>query len=196
MNKLQFDPIDHRYTLNGVHIPNVTSVLEDVGIVDFSMVPREIIEAAQARGTAVHHATHLYDLGTLNEDTLGEVVRPYLEGWKKFRAETGVMLLSREQMVFSQMYRFAGTLDAVAILFGKPGILDIKTGANCGAAVQTAAYELAYNEPLKAKDRTRARWTLQLKDTGEYSVIEHTSKLDKSIFLSALSVYNYKRRKK
>jgi len=196
MNKLHFEPIDHRYTLDGVHIPNVTTVLEDVGIVDFSMVPKDTLEEAQARGTAVHHATHLHDLGTLNEETLGDKIKPYLEGWKKFKKETGVIFLERELVVFSEKYRFAGTLDAVALLFGKTGILDIKSGADSGAAVQTAAYEIAHNEKLGATVRTKKRWSVQLTKTGDYKLKEHSGKTDKSIFLGALSVYNYKQNKK
>jgi hypothetical protein len=192
MKKLTFDPVDHVYCYDGVQVPNVTSVLENVGIVDFSMVPHDTLEHAKKRGTAVHHATHLYDLENLNEDTLGEEVRPYLDAWKRFRIETGVVFIETEKVVFSEKYMYAGTLDRTAILFGGFGILDIKSGDSSGAAIQTAAYDLAYNEKRKSVDRARKRWTVSLNKNGKYKVAEHTSKTDKSVFLSALSVYNYK----
>lgn len=191
--KLTFDPIDHIYCVDGVQVPNVTSILEDVGITDFSHVPGDVLEHAQKRGTAVHHAAHLFDLGKLNEDSLGEEIRPYLEAWKKFKRETGVMLLECETLVYSEKYRFAGTLDRVAILYGAVGILDIKSGDDSGAAIQTAGYEIAYNEGKKVKDKTKKRWTVRLNRDGNYKVVTLTDMRDKSVFLGALSVYNYKR---
>jgi hypothetical protein len=57
---LHFDAAAHTYSVNGVVKPNVTSILEDVGIVDYSAVPAQNRELGLARGRVVHLITQYH----------------------------------------------------------------------------------------------------------------------------------------
>ena len=68
---LRFDPDSHLYRVDGIIVPSVTQVLEDVGIVDYSRLPGSTREMALRRGSAVHAACHYDDEGDLDETQLG-----------------------------------------------------------------------------------------------------------------------------
>jgi hypothetical protein len=193
---LTFDPIKHKYKWNGVEVPGVTSILKDVGIIDYSNAPEKAMEYGKERGTAAHEATRLYDKGELEiVETLElPVWRPYLDAWIAFKKDTGFSFVEIEQPLYSQKYGFAGTVDRVGTM-GALAILDIKTGVTIPAwtAIQTAAYEIAYNEGKKVAEKTKKRYGVLLKNDGKYSIKEYKDKTDVAVFLSALSVYNYKR---
>lgn len=194
MNNLFFDPIHHIYTLNGLRVRSVTQILQEAGLVDYSHVPAMVLEAARKFGTAVHKATELYDLDNLDESILDNALRPYLDGWKKFRKDTGVIIEAVEEMVCSEKYRFAGKPDRRVIL-DKRGILDIKTSFEMLPAVrlQTAGYELAYNEGRAVKDKSHRRLAVLLNDDGGgYKIEEYRNKNDANIFLAALTICNFK----
>jgi CRISPR/Cas system-associated exonuclease Cas4 (RecB family) len=73
---------------------------------------------------------------------------------------------------------------------GRLCIIDIKTGSKQKAySCQTGAYALAYNE--MTGEKIKDRYCVYL-DENEYRLEHHTEKLDEMIFLSALSVYQYK----
>lgn len=89
---------------------------------------------------------------------------------------------------------FAGTSDRFGCFGVHPNvILDYKTGAYSPAhAIQTAAYQILIEESLKLK--VKQRFTLYISDE-KYNLIEHKDKNDKSIFLSMLQIYNWKKSK-
>src|SRR5678815_2139742 len=71
---VRFEESAHRYFVepSGREIPGVTRALEEAGLIDFSMVPRDVLLKAQDRGTRVHQALHYLDDGELDQDTLDE----------------------------------------------------------------------------------------------------------------------------
>jgi hypothetical protein len=125
MSPLQFNEENHVYTVDGVKIPSVTTVLSSTGISDYSRVPSQTLEEAAARGTAVHRILELYDMGQLAE--CPEWATEYLDAWKKFKTEMDVKILACEMRVFHDKFWFAGTLDRIAMIGGEKYILDIKT---------------------------------------------------------------------
>ena len=76
MPEFTFDPEGHVYTVNGVALPSVTSVLP--------YNYRGNNEAAMLKGTYVHDMCRLYLLNNLDEDNLDPVLVPYLDAFKKF----------------------------------------------------------------------------------------------------------------
>lgn len=74
MARFEFDPVAHRYTLDGRVLPSVTQILR--GLDDFSHVPARVLERARDRGTRVHSACNLDVLGTLDEATVDDEVAP------------------------------------------------------------------------------------------------------------------------
>lgn len=192
MAELAFDPIEHVYRLDGVVIPNVTRIL---GILDETWrVPAETLRAAAELGTAVHAACEYDDLGTLDESSVDADVWGYLEGWRRFRAETGFAPELIEARVFHPKLRYCGTLDRVGTLRGKHALLDIKSGAKWAShGPQTAAYQAAYEAEGGAHvARVQARYCLYLKSDGRYDLVPQKGKGDLSVFLAALTLTQYK----
>ncbi len=190
MDNLKFDADTHTYTHGGRIVPGVTTVLNDVGISDFSMVRREDLDYSKERGTAVHYACELYDNKNLGE--CPELIQPYLDQWVAFCDAFKPEWETVESKIFCPKFFYAGTLDRVAIINGRRTLIDIKTGVNCKShAIQTAAYANAYLTDKRIKMDRLCVYVY----SDKFSVIEHKSPLDYDVFLAALAVYNYKRSK-
>jgi hypothetical protein len=148
---------DHRYidTDTGRVYPSVTQTIRDAGLMGYMPEDDWYLE----RGTAVHAATALWDRGELDEDTVDPAVAPYLDAWKRYRADMrdpdiGLMI---EQIVYDPIVGYAGTMDRAGI--------DIKTGTSCPwHIVQCAAYHYAC--PIRPP-----QWqSVYLSDDGKYKV--------------------------
>ena len=192
---IQLNEEKHVYTVDGSIYPSVTTILQSAGYVDLSRIPRGILNYKRDIGKNVHLATQYYDERILDEDTVGEAERPYFEGYKKFILENQPEIVKIEEHIASKKFCFAGTPDRMLIIINK-GILEIKCTAiiNPSANIQTMAYKLAYNE-LYPKDKVKNRWILHLKGDGTYNLLPRTKDVeDKTAFLKALGVHNWKER--
>jgi hypothetical protein len=195
--QIDFKKDTHEYFISGIKVPNPTGILEKVGITDFSGIPPERLKIAQDFGTAVHMACELWDKKNLNESVLDPKLIPYLNAWKKFLDQTKFEIRKIEQIVGSEKYMFAGTLDRFGFFFGKQTIIEIKTcyEMNIKAArLQTAAYFIANNEMYKNEKATQ-RMVVLLKPTGDYDKEMLKNSMDTNIFLSCLSVINFREAK-
>lgn len=192
---LEFDSETHTYRYNGNLVAGVTSVLENVGLSDFSMVPQDILAQAQAFGTEVHYACELFDKGQEIPSTLSETSGLYMCHYIKFINDFWIEMIEVEKKVFCKKYLYAGTLDRVAVLkkiSSDPIIFDIKTGQkSISHSIQTAAYEYAYKTDQRQKKMDR--YTLYLSNDG-YKLSEPSkNRQDFDVFLAALTVHNYKK---
>jgi hypothetical protein len=196
---LEFNEELHEYFLDGSRIPHVTQVTDL--LTDYAAIPRATMEAAADRGTAVHLATQLWDDDDLDMDSLPDAVTPYVEAWAKFRRETGFVPAHIEYRVFSKTYRYAGTLDRTGIFTQMKGVkttepvlLDLKATYKIMAAVgpQTAGYLQAYREQVDAQ--IKRRFAVQLKADGTYRLEEFADPSDWSVFLSGLTILNWRQR--
>lgn len=193
------DEATHTYThRDGFRPPSVTQVLSFVPPFAgrFDHVDAERLDYARLRGSQVHRATHYYDEGDLDIATVDPVLMPYLLAWQKFRVETTFAPTIRETAVFHPVYGYAGMLDRIGTTpNGETVLLDIKTGDSLMAGPQTAAYLEAWcsghADDLPARLRPRHRWTVQLHDTGRYTITIHTDRRDFRVFLAALELYTY-----
>ncbi len=70
---------DHRYLLDGKPIDGLTSTISEAGLTRISD------PWYGERGTAVHLATEYFDKGTLDEDSVVDEIKGYLESWKQLR---------------------------------------------------------------------------------------------------------------
>jgi hypothetical protein len=203
-NKLTFNKETHEYFFNGAKLPSVTHILQDAGIIDLSGIPFSRLEAAREFGSAVHLACQLYDEDNLNEKTLDHNLRPYLDAWVKFEKDTGFeiiefeedtgfVIIENENPICSPKYRFAGTPDRVGRLDCLT-IVDIKSTAELSPAIgiQTAGYQIAWNETHEEKVKKRIAVLLQ--PDGKYKIESYKDKNDTNVFLAALSVFNWKKR--
>lgn len=184
---LTFDRFTHTYRWNGAVVPSVTQILGQ--LTDLSMIPRDVLERKRQIGTWVHEAIELDLAGDLDESSINDSWRGYFNGWRKFQAEAGFVMLESERQVYSSKYAYAGTLD----LFGdlpKLGrsLIDTKCTATLYPTVgpQTAAYAEAHGAP-KAK-----RFALQLKPDGTYNLHPCADRGDLGVFMAALTLFNWR----
>ncbi len=193
---LTFDQATHTYAWDGVAVPSVTTVLESQGLVTLFGAPEQLA-IYRSLGTAVHTATELDDLGTLDEATVHADVWPYLWAWREFKAQSGCELVSCERRVYNEKYGYAGTLDRVLVVRGERGLYDIKTGAKRRATgPQTAAYLAA----LPTKERTAKpngrlpmkRYGIYLKNDCTFDLQPYADPTDLQVFLSALMLHTWK----
>lgn len=192
--QLVFEPIGHTYMLQpeGSELPSVTTVLRESGILDFSMIPQDVLQNAARRGTAVHEALALLDDEALDEETVGEEIHGYLMAYLRFKRESGFQPALIEHRSWHPVHRYAGTLDRTGTIGNDNIVLDFKTGVMLpGYRLQLAAYQAFLPEPLRFR-----RVALQLRADGSYSVHEFPDRefrRDLSIFLGALAVVNFMR---
>lgn len=194
---LTFDEPTHIYRYQGVVVPNVTRILDDL-LCDFSMVSSAVLESARELGSAVHYGTYLDDAGVLDEATVDPVVAPYLEAWRKFRRELNPRLLVREVKGFHPVHRFATTIDSVMEVklpnwsAESAAIGEIKTGALWPSyGPQTAAHAEVVQHTTGFK--VPRRIAVQLKNDGNYKIHEFTDQRgDWAVFLSCLTIKNYR----
>jgi hypothetical protein len=142
------------------------------------------------RGSYVHTACHLYDTGELDEEDLDPALVPYLDGWKKFRAETGFEASMLEERMVSDEYQFTGQPDRIGD-WPKVGlcIIDIKSGSlQPWTAIQLAAYKILAGRNIRYK-----RFAVNLPGDGTYKVKEYKDRADEGIFLAALAIHNWKK---
>lgn len=196
---LTFEPGSHTYRLDGRLIPNVTRVIEPLA--ELWRVPRDVLEAAQVRGTRVHKVCELEDLGTLDESSVNEALGGYLAGWRRFKAEHGFEPDLIETRIVNVARQYAGTLDRTGYM--RVGtrrryvLLDIKSGilTEC-AGVQTAAYKAGLPVGARAWPKPiTLRAGVKLSEDGTYRLrIFDDDDLDLAVFYSCLTVFNWKAR--
>ena len=190
MPNLKFDPHGHVYTLRNEdgtewrRLPSVTEIIKSVGLINFTGIDSEILSRAADFGKAAHQACHLDDLGDLDEQSLDENLKPYLEAWRAFKGD--MVFDAIEQPLYHQVWGFAGTPDRIK----ENTIWDLKTGTTVypSTAIQLAGYSILADIP------TARRLAVQLLPTGKFKVHEYKDRSDREIFLAALAVYKWGRK--
>lgn len=192
-NELTFNDKLHEYRLNDVVIPSVTQVIKDAGLTNFDWIDPNLLERKADLGTKVHLTTEYYDKSILNLDSLNPVLLEYLESWIKFRKDYEFEPTEIELQLAHPLYRFAGTIDRIGYIKNGLVLLDIKSGTIQKVhEIQTAAYELLYNQGKKRSDQIKRRLAVYIREDG-YKVQEFKNKNDANVFLAALTISNYKK---
>jgi hypothetical protein len=189
MSVLVFDEAKHEYTKEGRRLPSVTQVLAP--LIDYSMVPKDVLERAQQLGTAVHRMTELYDNDDLDEESLSDELSPYLSGWKLFRSEAKFVPVTVERRLSHPTLGYAGTSDRTGEVKGRLAVVDIKKMMTLGPVIgaQLAAYqELHRKDGLEVADR----YALGLRPDGSYRLQPYRDPLDWQCFLSCLTLHNWR----
>jgi len=191
MNKLRLDPEHHVYTFDGRVVPGVTSILQD----SFGVKPYWSEWHAQ-KGTAIHRAIHLLVLDLLDWSSVDARIKGRLEAFQKFILETGFRVVTTELSLFSNLWRFAGTLDLIVEDGAKDKILiDIKPpSAEPIVDLQLAGYSLLLDETGESKTKRAA--CVCLKDNGYYSMhwVDNLANSQR-VFKACLTVSNWQKEK-
>ena len=157
------------YTIEDVWYPRVTKIvsikakpalLRFYGEALNFKAAQNVTAASAKEGTLVHEAVEAILLG--QHPDVDPAVRPAVESFKKFLEANSIQVLPElvEKRVINFDHRYAGTVDALALINGKFGVLDIKTSQAIyrDYNLQTAAYM----DALKHDHTLQTRWILKI----------------------------------
>jgi len=181
---INFKEEGHIYYLDGGEIlPSVSQILQDCGIIDTTYFK----PGHATRGREIHKATEFIDNKILDISCYSESEHiKYIEAYELFKKETGFEVLEVEKKVYSEIYKYAGTIDRIGILNEKKIILDIKSGVKQGwHGIQLTAYNLSQEFIYNI-------YGLYLNKHGTYVLEKYNSAKYMDTFLSALNVYRFK----
>jgi hypothetical protein len=161
------------YIIDGVWYPRVTKIISVKAkpALYYYYAEAPNFRAAQAateksaeEGTMVHEAAEAILLGE-NPD-VPVIIRPAIDAFRQFLSENNILTNKDyvERRILSRDHRYAGTIDAMALIGGKFGVLDIKTSQAVyrDYDIQTSAYM----EALKDEFETlQTRWILRIDQT-------------------------------
>ena len=105
--KINFFEKEHKYIINGIHIPSVTTVLN-------CLIPdaAKKLDAAKM-GSRIHKLWNYMDMGILDGKKIRENEKGFLQAWKKFNEKYKLKNTSKiiEKRLFSEKHQFCGTID-------------------------------------------------------------------------------------
>lgn len=191
-NELTFNEEGHIYTLNGVEVPSVTTLMKPLSSKVYGDINQDALDKAAARGTAVHEAIETwtkYGIMDVQEEVSG-YFDAFLSWWNKARPE----LIANEHKVYHKLLNYAGTVDMIAVVDGIPTIIDFKTSYKVQkslCAIQLEAYQRAFESHGIQLNR---RLILHMKKDGKYKEYDFfkDSKVW-SVFSALLTIDNYQR---
>ena len=194
---LDFDPIPHVYTWNGVRVPSVTQILAP--LTSYDMIPPAVLEHAREEGVQIHRLIELDCAGDLDIDDLPAWISPYWDVWRKFKADTGFNPFASEKRMFHTGLRYAGTCDLVCtlpLLKGVKGLalIDVKRSLYAGDVIglQLAGYAQQWDEARLHADRIKYRFAFQPRKDGTYRLEEYGDPTDRMTFNALLLVHKWR----
>jgi len=184
-NRLKFKPelkqinfLDRRVYRRdeGIYYPSVTTILQympknkffDNWLKDVGHNADLIMRKAGKEGTQVHEAAESLVLGeevnwmddygnAKYSQLVWEMILKFYDFWSTYKPE----LISTEEFVYSDKFKYAGTADLLVKMDGETWLLDLKTSNNLHRAynLQLSAYAKAIEEVKGIKiDRTGIIW--------------------------------------
>lgn len=177
--EIAFDKEKHEYSNNDMIIPGVTTILADVGIIDYSPF------CTTARGSRMHKIMELFLIGKLDYSAINEEETKMIEWLGRFLDKYD--LIETEKRIYNSIYNYAGTFDLLVKNQELMIIADLKTGHKIEEwhKIQLAAY-------CKAQS---VECGILLYERQQRDIMVDKKELDKffRIFKAALDVYNFKR---
>lgn len=190
MVAIDYDDTSHTYRVGGVVRPHVTGILGP--LYDWEKVPPDVLERASLKGRYVHKAVELFERGDLDDSTLDDEIGGYLAAYRLFRQETGYEPELVEHKVFHAALGYCGTLDSAGLLYDKPAVIDLKSGARSRVhGVQIAGYTMAKCS-MEGTSIWPRRYALYLKENGRYKLDPFNDPSDFQTFAAMVSLNNWR----
>jgi hypothetical protein len=158
------------YTIDDVWYPRVTKIVSIkskpalyyyYGEAKSYKAAQEATEQSAKEGTAIHEAVEGLILGKNPEidNSIMPAVKSFLEFFEKNNIQVTPDLVERR--IVNYNHRYAGTVDAIALIGGKLGVLDIKTSQAIyrDYSLQTSAYMDALKDEFR---NLQTRWILKI----------------------------------
>ena len=174
----------------GLWLPRVTKILDVKSKPALDMFFKEMgsYESAEAvknksaeEGTLIHEVVQKVAVGEKVE--IPKNIEASISSFQEFAENNGIHFHPEyiERAVISRQNRFTGTVDALATIDGKFGVLDIKTSTGFFREynLQTAAYVMALQEQqmkesLKLPRDIETRWILRINQQKACTVCRAT----------------------
>ncbi|HEY4477009.1 MAG TPA: hypothetical protein VJB56_00075 [Candidatus Paceibacterota bacterium] len=146
--------------------PGLESFFREVGSFESA---EEVKTKSAAHGSLVHETVQKLAVG--EKIAIPEKIRAATEAFLEFNKERPIHFHPEfiERQVWSEFHRYAGTVDALASIDGKFGVLDIKTSTGMYPEynLQTAAYvqalqENSVKEAMSLPHNIETRWILRI----------------------------------
>lgn len=158
------------YEIDGFWYPRVTKIVDIkakpalyrfyAGLNNFAEGEAVKLKSA-SEGTMIHEAVEKILTGEKPE--VPELIEPSVKAFLEFIIQKHIQVDAQhvEHRLVNYEHRYAGTLDAIALIDGKLGILDIKTSQDIyrDYNLQTAAYIAAMKDSVKGLE---TRWILRI----------------------------------
>lgn len=161
------------YTIDGVWYPRVTKIVSikaKPALLYFYAEAANykagyaITQKSAEEGTLVHETVEglLLNKPTEVDASIKPAIDAFMKFWKERRIQVTPDLVERRVVSFD--HRYAGTVDAIALIDGKLGVLDIKTSQAIykDYNLQTAAYMDALKNQFQ---NLQTRWILRVDQT-------------------------------
>lgn len=158
------------YTIEDVWYPRVTKIVSIkakpalyrfYGEAENFKAAQNITTKSAEEGTLVHEAAEAILLGQKPE--VDPLIKPAIDAFVKFIELQNIQSAPEwvERRIIHMDQRYAGTIDALALINGKFGVLDIKTsqGIYRDYNLQTAAYVEALKNDFR---HLQTRWILRI----------------------------------
>jgi len=158
------------YEIDGFWYPRVTKIVEiksKPALYRFYANMNNFAEGEQVKmksateGTMIHEAVE--KLLTGGKPEVPEQIKPSIKAFAEFILNRHIQVDPQfvEKRLVNYEHRYAGTLDAIALIDGKLGILDIKTSQEIyrDYNLQTSAYMAAMKDVVK---NLETRWILRI----------------------------------
>src|ERR1700761_7821206 len=118
--ELVLEEREHRYFYRGMEVPSVTSLLEEFGYIDTTWYR----EWHAWRGSVVHKCCELLDQDDLDESSIDDRIRPYVDAYQQFKVDVGCEPLAIERRIYHPQLSVAGTFDRVGWVGRFPALID------------------------------------------------------------------------
>jgi hypothetical protein len=158
------------YTIDGDWYPRVTKIVSIkakpalyyyYGEAKSYKAAQAVTEKSAEEGTMLHEAVEGLLLGKTNE--IPDQVKPAVSAFQEFFAKNHIQVTPElvERRIINKDHRYAGTVDAIATIGGKRGVLDIKTSQAIyrDYSLQTSAYMDALKNEFEDLE---TRWILKI----------------------------------
>ena len=194
---VHFERDAHAYIdIDGNRIMSVTQAIAIAGLIDYKMVPKDVLDYAAWRGRMVHQACAVLDKGwDLSEYEIPPECESYIEAYYQFtrdmRFKPDPNWIEQPIIVTIFGQRVATTPDAIGTIDGVPTVIERKATAQKHAswAIQTAGQSLALRG---VGMQIRQRMAVQLLKTGRYSLDPHEDRSDFDTFADTYRLAKWK----
>ena len=176
---MNFDPLTHTYSINGVRVPSVTQIIGRV-------IPRTFNadEWALHRGSMVHRAAALALTDELDMDTVDDRIKGRVQSTIKAVSQFKWKTFAIEQMM-GHPFGFAGTPDLITQC---GTLVDWKGTIDACAEIQLGFYSLLSREN---KINVKKLCAVKVQDSGEYKVEFYNQRRAEGLAMACFSMYGW-----